>query len=240
MLDGLFEKRTQKEWAEYARELDASPVLQAAELALAARSPFYFLFHPLEWVWTKDEYDDKVTMKPFPRKRYLVEVLEEIIAEPVVFLAKSRQLTITWLICAYFDWWARFTPNQLLMIQSKKEEDAANLVYAKESGMARIDFIETRLPFWMQKPRLNAFGQITFQDNGSKIIGIPQGADIIRSYTVSGLFSDEAAFQPEFKEAYRAAKQCCRKIIAVSSAEPSDFGVMGGFQAAVSEGAVMT
>lgn len=217
-------------WLRYGRTLDTSVRAQNIELEKCRRSPAYWLFHPLMWVWTKDEFDQNVTLKPFPRKVYLLELLREIHDNPLVFVGKSRQLMITWLLCAYFCWWARFYGGQLLFIQSKKEEDAANLVYNKEPGSARIDFIETHLPFWMQDLRAPkpSYGQRLYS-NGSKIWGIPQGSDTIRSYTGSALFSDEAAFQPFFLQAFRAAKPSCRKIIAVSSAEPGEFGKMGGF-----------
>jgi hypothetical protein len=53
--------------------------------------------------------------------------------------------------------------------------------------------------------------------NGTRIIGIPEGADQIRSYHPWGLLMDEAAFQPEAGEAYDAAVPVCQKIIVVSS-----------------------
>src|ERR1700737_2599195 len=55
--------------------------------------------------------------------------------------------------------------------------------------------------------------------NGSRIIGIPEGADQIRSYHPRRLLMDEAAFQPEAGEAYDAAVPVCQKIV-VSSAGP--------------------
>ena len=59
--------------------------------------------------------------------------------------------------------------------------------------------------------------------NGSRIIGIPEGADQIRSYHPWGLAMDEAAFQPEAGEAYDAAVPVCQKIIVLSSAGPGWF-----------------
>jgi hypothetical protein len=59
--------------------------------------------------------------------------------------------------------------------------------------------------------------------NGSRIIGIPEGADQIRSYHPWGLLMDEAAFQPEAGDAYGAAVPVCQKIIVVSSAGPGWF-----------------
>src|SRR5215813_11131860 len=59
--------------------------------------------------------------------------------------------------------------------------------------------------------------------NGSRIVGIPEGADQIRSFHPWGLLMDEAAFQPEAGEAYDAAVPVCQKIIVVSSAGPGWF-----------------
>jgi hypothetical protein len=47
--------------------------------------------------------------------------------------------------------------------------------------------------------------------NGSRLIGIPEGADQIRSYHPWGLLMDEAAFQPEAGEAYDDAVPVCQK-----------------------------
>jgi hypothetical protein len=114
--------------------------------------------------------------------------------------------------------------------QSKKEEDAANLVFNKDWTRSRISFMESRLPPWMKDTEASAsYGVINFS-NASKIWGIPQGADIIRSYTPSVVFQDEIAFQPEAEGAYVAATASARKIIAVSSANPSWFGETCGLQ----------
>lgn len=218
---------------ERMRALDSDVRARNIELELCAKDPAYWIWNDQRYVWTRDEYDPKVPVKPFPDEPGLRECLREIHAgeQQVTCIGKSRQLTITWLICAYWAWWARFTPDQLLFIQSKKEEDAANLVFNKEPGMGRISFIETNLPWWMKQKLSESYG-ILLYPNGSKIWGIPQGGDIIRSYTGSGLFADEAAFQPYCREAYRAAKACCRKIVLVSSAEGgSFFGQLSGFEA---------
>jgi len=55
------------------------------------------------------------------------------------------------------------------------------------------------------------------------IVGIPEGADQIRSFHPWGLLMDEAAFQPAAGEAYDAAVPVCQKIIVVSSAGPGWF-----------------
>jgi hypothetical protein len=59
--------------------------------------------------------------------------------------------------------------------------------------------------------------------NGSRIVGIPEGADQIRSYHPWGLLMDEAAFQPQAGEAYDAAVPVCERIVVLSSAGPGWF-----------------
>jgi len=149
-------------------------------------------------------------------------------ASHIFMVEKSRQMMVSWLLCAYILWRAKYHPHQLILVQSKREEDAANLVFVKEAYYARISFMESHLPKALQTlqfPRAGANCHLYFP-NGSHIWGIPEGSDIIRSNTASVVFSDEAAFQPEFGGAYTAALPAIKgggQFIAVSSAEPSEF-----------------
>ena len=141
---------------------------------------------------------------------------------------KSRQVMATWLCCAYLLWRAKFRDHQLLLVQSKKEEDAANLVFNGEAWVSRISFMETNLPQHLRTvrfPKGASYAQLRFE-NGSRIWGIPEGGDIIRSNTASVIFSDEAAFQPEFGNAFTAALPAIKgggSYVAISSAEPGSF-----------------
>jgi hypothetical protein len=85
--------------------------------------------------------------------------------------------------------------------------------------------MESRLPGYLKMDVSYSYGMMIYP-HGSKIWGVPQGSDIIRSYTPSFVFMDEAAFQPQAGDSYRGAMAAARKIIAVSSAEPSWFGKM--------------
>jgi hypothetical protein len=205
---------------------------------------------------TKDEHDSVQPVKPFPDVLYLRAMLDcllvagrDLAAEDagyavqagcpvgwltsvsrsgILFLEKSRQIMATWLVCAYLLWRARRTPHQLLLVQSRKEEDAANLVYAKEPQVARMSFMELHLPTHLRSvtfPTGGAYGHLYF-DNGSHVWGIPEGGHVIRSNTPSVVFADEAAFQPEFGESYTAALPCVKgggTYLAVSSANPGEF-----------------
>lgn len=217
---------------------------------------------------TKDEHEPEAPEQPFPDKpclrvfldcllvsgRFLdpeaahyaldwgvrLERLERLASTGVLCVEKSRQVMASWLVVAYLLWRAKFHPHQLILVQSKREDDAALLVFTKEPQIARLSFLELNL-----HPDLRQIGfsgnkdvAITgvgatrshlFFPNGSHIWGIPQGGNIIRSNTCSCLFSDEAAFQPEFGLAYQAALPSIKgggQGIFVSSAEVGDFATL--------------
>ena len=195
------------------------------------------LSHPLRFiahVQTKDEHDEQSPIKLFPKKPYIPYLFDIFTAklQSIFFIAKSRQIMLTWLCCVYALWLAKAIPHRLIFLQSKKEEDAANLVFSggrtgKNWDVARISFIEKHLPWWLQDEGIeSAYGKLLFP-NGSKIWGVPEGADMIRSYTPSLVISDEAAFQPEFGSAYTAMLPVTKQggcLIAISSANPGPFG----------------
>ncbi len=195
------------------------------------------LVHPsqfIQHVSTKDEHDETNPVKLFPSKPYIPFLFDLFFKklQSIFFIAKSRQIMLTWLCCVYALWLAKAVPHRLIFLQSKKEEDAANLVFnggrtGKNWDTARISFIEKHLPEWLRSENIeSAYGKLLFP-NGSKIWGIPEGADMIRSYTPSLVISDEAAFQPEFGSAYTAMLPVTKQggcLIAISSANPGPFG----------------
>jgi hypothetical protein len=93
--------------------------------------------------------------------------------------------------------------------------------YAKTLYAQQDEALKRKFP--LAKPLKEQASLKLESANGSRIIGIPEGADQIRSYHPWGLLMDEAAFQPEAGEAYDAAVPVCQKIIVVSSAGPGWF-----------------
>jgi hypothetical protein len=182
------------------------------------------------YVLTKDEHGkDEGSVRPFPtrvEKPYVWEVLDTIQREQIIAVEKSRQLMVTWLVCLYILWECKFRQNRLWFVQSKKENDAANLVFNSDWNTARISFMECHLPEVLRSDCTTSYSSLQFRDTGSRAWGIPEGADQIRSYTASGIFSDEAAFQPEFENAFKASNASIKgggKLIVVSSARSGAF-----------------
>ncbi len=201
---------------------------------IALRSPVDFA----KWCSTKDENASEQPVKPFPvkEKPHLGILLNYMLVGDILFIPKSRQVMMTWTVCIYVLWLSKRYDYRLSFVQSKKEEDAGVLVFSggktQNWDTARISFLESHLPEWLRddvqassKPSRLVF------PNGSIIEGIPEGGDMIRSKTPSLVFSDEAAFQPEFSDAYTAMLPLVKhggQLIALSSANPGFFGEVAG------------
>jgi len=207
------------------------------------------------FLYTKDEHEIEDAELPFPDYPYLRVLVDLFMVggrflEPkdatyalewgvpekqilkvgdtgLLAIEKSRQLMATWVCLAFALWRAKFKQHQLILIQSKREDDAKKLVCVSkdEPDGSRLMFMERRCPPYMRNVTTMNKCNVFFE-SGSHVWGIPQGGSIIRSNTSSLLVSDEAAFQPEFGEAYRAALPAVRgggQAIFVSSAEVGDF-----------------
>lgn len=193
---------------------------------LASRDPHAFL----RWfVYSGDQHDALTPVKPFPYNRpHIVALTDLWQREPLLVLVKSRQMMCTWLFVALYLWDAMFNRGRLIMFQSKREDDAIGDDNSGDGLLGRAKFIINHLPGgrWIC-PKIDFRGtKLVFRDTGSTIWAIPQGADIIRQRTASGILSDEAAFQPEFGDAYSAAIPCITgggRFTALSTANPGFF-----------------
>ena len=165
----------------------------------------------------EDSEDPALAVKRFPSRQErpdLYILADEWIRTQVLFVEKSRQMMVTWLFVLLYLHRTCFFQGRRTFFQSKKEEDAKNL-------KKRASFTFLRLPKFLQPVYEIKETKIEFPNLESEIWAIPQGGDHVRSYTVSGLLSDEAAFQPEFPDAYSAALPAIGghgKFTAVSSA----------------------
>jgi len=194
----------------------------------ALESPLVFA----EYVKTKDERDKDNPVKPFPYEKPDLKVLYgDIDRYSILFVPKSRQIMLTWKLCIYCLWLAKRFSHRMIYVQSMNLLSAGKLVFnggaSQNWETARISFLEHHLPGWLRDDVVATSDppRLVFP-NGSIIEGIAQGGDKIRSQVPSFVFSDEAAFQPEFADAYTAMLPLCKggaKLVAVSSAGPGFF-----------------
>lgn len=178
-------------------------------------------------VRTKNEHGDDAPYEAFPDKAFLLGVIrtwEEVASRKtnrLLLIPKSRQMMVSWIAMTMALWTGMTRQAQLIIVQSKKELDAKNL-------LDRAFGIWTRLPPTVRElvPCIPGHCHLDFPASDSRILGIPEGGDQIRSNTASLLICDEAAFQPSFLEAYTAAQPSLNgggMGVFVSSAAPGTF-----------------
>jgi hypothetical protein len=178
-----------------------------AELARVDKWAFLKYF-----VCTKDEHDETTLAKPFPQKAYL-RVATRIIQEvPVFYLEKSRQLLISWIFAACTLHEAMFKKSRRIADQSEQQDKADALIerqrhiYIHVEKLASLFQPSGEFPFAkMTGARVGTDSKLEFPLTGSEIVAVPQGADVLRSFTWSWVFSDEINHQPKTEEGYSAA-----------------------------------
>ena len=153
------------------------------------------------WFKTRDEDNPNAKPMPLPDKPYLRYLIEQYEKYPRLLIPKSRQVMVTWSWAAYGLARCLTRTHFLAIYQTKREEDAVGF-------MNRVHFLYQHLPKEIQEARpakLDNSLKTEFAKRDSRFWGIPQGADIIRSNTVSLFFADEVNFQPNARASLTAA-----------------------------------
>lgn len=140
--------------------------------------------------------------------------------ERIWWWEKSRDLMVSWGCVAYLTNKAMTVPECEVVFQCQKEDKVKQLVkYAKFLYSSQEQWLQDAYPLdkpLSQQPEL----AVKFLRGGS-IIGIPGGADQIRSLHPWGYLNDESSFQPDAGECYNEALSAVKgKIIFNSSAGP--------------------
>lgn len=217
---------------EYLQKLRSDKRLQDIEWGICHDDPYYFI---VNWARTLDVHDDINPIKCFPDKEYLKIITEVWLKEPLLLVPKSRQMMMSWIFTSLYLWDTIFHPARMTFFQSKREEDADDI-------LKRSKFTWDNLPRFLKRyykdrtfhtlncnPQHNGqhvSGKMTFPQINSEIRAIPEGGNIIRMHVASGILEDEMAFQPEAKDAYTAAKPTISskgRFTGVSTAEHGTF-----------------
>jgi hypothetical protein len=156
----------------------------------------------------------------FPTLPY-VEALFLILQKlRITLLEKSRDMMVSWICVAYLIWEAMRIPHRGVLFQTQKEDKAIQLIdYAKCLYRRQPPWLQEAFP--LAKP-LDKQAALELQfANGGYVVGIPGGANQIRSYHPWGYLNDESSFQPDAGECYNEALSAVKgKIIFNSSAGP--------------------
>lgn len=194
--------------------------------------PWAWCTHQSEGTQTFDEHWKEKGTSPyaaFPDKPYLKWLMEQVQKHRRLFVPKSREMIVSWLVIAYAVWMCKWFERTRALVQAQKEEKVIDLICGRgNAGYART--LYEQQPPWLQArhPLTKAIedmpGNLLTWANGSTLQGVPKGADQVRQYHPTVAIFDEAAHLDEFQESYGAADPVCSQIIAVSSATPSWFG----------------
>jgi len=157
-----------------------------------------------EQVWTLDEASAEVRRWPAD-KVYLQELGDALDRENLLAVPKSRRVLVTLAIAAFCTHRARYESSNAIYWQSQNEDKAAYVVEKCAFIEDHLDDPELRRPFAAHKTGAGKIGTMTYAGAGSYIVGIPQGADAIRSFTGTVLVMDEIEHQEQGREALVAA-----------------------------------
>lgn len=179
-------------------------------------SPWYML---VNFVYTvKRDDQNHSTVERFPADEYLRYVLHKCFTEPFLVIDKSRQMRLTWIMMFYLLWNAMYHTNEMIICQTKKKEDV------DEELIKRAHFMYQSLPTWLRIKCVKHFCRLSWDRLNSQILGIPSGADQIRSHNPNRVFLDEGGFfEGDFEDCRSAALACASDIKIVSTANAGEF-----------------
>lgn len=126
------------------------------------------------------------------------DTLEQIQGSLLSLVLKARQLGLSWLTLCYALWLMRFHPAVAVLIFSKRDEEAIEL-------LSRLRGIDDRLPDWMRQGVIATRSAHDYTlGNGSSAKAFPTTGG--RSYTGSLVIVDEADFMQDLDSLLNAVK----------------------------------
>lgn len=182
-----------------------------------------------ECTQTKDEQDSQNPYKPFPRKPYILPLLQVLENEPVVLVDKSRTMMASWTVAAWATHKALTHPATKVVFQSEDEQRALKLIeYARVLWDRSMPELKQRWP--LAKALDRQPGDVFSIGNDSQLIGIVGNPDKVRSEHPSIYVLDEAAHVERGLESWNIAMAThAPHMIALSSAAPGWYADMTEF-----------
>jgi phage FluMu gp28-like protein len=180
------------------------------------------------WAWlvsqvnTLDEASRAV--RPWPgHLDYLHDLIDVLCDqnERLIAIPKSRRMMVTWCVAEWVHWLTRYRPNVLAIWQSRVQTMAAEVLDKRidwaEEHLLDVPLRRTRKS---SKTTEGLIGRITWNQSGSRIVAVAEGAHVFRSLTPTVLVMDECEFQEQGAAALAASMPFAEKnakIILLSS-----------------------
>jgi hypothetical protein len=184
------EKQAAKDAEMWANIDPTDPVWKQLAIERIKEDPGWWIEN---FVYTYDQYSDSDRIKLFPWYRpYFPILMETIQRDKVVYIVKSRQMTISWFLCALELWKAGFLDHSECYVQCTNEDTVDYFV------QTRMQAIYKRLPKWQQQicaATSFSFCKAKMPLTGSFVTGLPSGSDKARGRAPALFVADELAFQ---------------------------------------------
>lgn len=203
-----------------------NPKLQGIEMEMCKRSPLYWFknysYTDRNAELFSSETSTAIPFIPFPFQEELITELWKSITEWTkprnerteltnVFLEKSKQMGVSWVVVALFVYWYIFHNHKYLMITQK--EDDMDKWGDMKSLFEKARFIIRNLPQWMLPEWLekkagsqyNKFASISRKDSSGSITWESANPNASRWGTYTAIFLDEFAFIANAASINRAA-----------------------------------
>ncbi len=131
---------------------------------------------------------------------HLKRVIHLFLIKKLLIILKARQLGISWLICSYAVWLARFHRNVKVLMLSQGEKEAFDLI-------SRCRFIDNHLPDFIKSTRdPDQRGFVGFPATGSEIVALPSTKKAGRSTDATLVVCDEWEYHDYGEDDFNALK----------------------------------
>lgn len=158
----------------------------------------------------------------FPDKPYFRSIAYAFENEPVIFVEKSREMMLSWLIAGFATFHAMRTPMREVLVQCQKEAKALEFIhYCVTLYEEQPDWLKAAFP--LAKPLKQQPAEMLMFAHGGRVKGVPAGADQVRGEHPWLYIADEAAFQDQAGSCYDNAVRVSKKVIVNSTAGPGWF-----------------
>lgn len=186
------------------------------------RDPWEFA---TKMVFTKDEVDRNNPIKRFPAHLEYQKLYMRLWQRyPKIAVPKSRRMMMSWTNIILYVWDTMFNVGRQQAFVSKKETDSHELIERAKFIVEHLDY--DYIPKELIPKHTCKFGELSFPEIESRIMGFPSGAGQLRQFTFSGLLFDEAAFWENAEEAYSASVPTIEgggRLTLISSPAPGFF-----------------
>lgn len=230
---------------EFLIKADKNLQLQNIEIELCKRDILHFFRNHLYTDTNTNLYHDQPSVIPFIPYQFQEELVTEIWSSIVngtlpisertdltnVFIEKSRQMWVSWIIMAILVYWFIFHGHKYHVI-SQKETDV-DKIWDIRSLLEKARFILNNLPNWMLPPwytkktgtEYNKYMSLSRSDNTGGITGESANPNASRSGTYNAIFMDEMAFMANAMTINTAAAAAtpCRIFNSTPNGEGNEF-----------------